>query len=131
MVGLALENSTALADDVTVTDNNTDTTANISQRTSDQKETIRLKSNDSTVNAKTAESLTDAKTTSKGDAGKITATQDNNQTDTTTVPETASPKTFNSINGNAYYYGKNGKLYRDQFYENRDHTYYFGKDGAR
>ncbi len=47
------------------------------------------------------------------------------------IPEKSTPNTFKEINGSTYYYGENGNLYRNQFYNNWGRTYYFGSDGAR
>ena len=38
---------------------------------------------------------------------------------------------FLNQNGKVYYFGNDGKEYRDRFYNNWGHTYYFGADGAR
>ena len=34
-------------------------------------------------------------------------------------------------NGKTYYFGADGKEYKDQFYNNWGHTYYFQADGSR
>ena len=47
------------------------------------------------------------------------------------IPEKSTPNTFKEINGSTYYYGENGNLYRNQFYNNWGRTYYFQANGAR
>ncbi len=47
------------------------------------------------------------------------------------IPEKSTPNTFKEINGSTYYYGENGDLYRNQFYNNWGRTYYFQANGAR
>ncbi|WP_159434552.1 KxYKxGKxW signal peptide domain-containing protein [Limosilactobacillus caccae] len=47
------------------------------------------------------------------------------------VSTTGKPDTFSTINNNVYYYGKDGKLYQNQWYQNWGKKYYFGADGAR
>ncbi|MBM6955558.1 BspA family leucine-rich repeat surface protein [Limosilactobacillus coleohominis] len=67
----------------------------------------------------------------------VTVTKDGIKTITVTIkkiPESQTGNTrtgFLSLNGHTYYFGNDGKEYRDRFYTNWGHTYYFGTDGAR
>lgn len=76
------------------------------------------KADDSTVTVASKDSAVSVKATSNDEA-------------TSEIPQKSTPDTFATINGNTYYYGENGNLYRNQFYNNWGHTYYFGSDGAR
>ena len=61
----------------------------------------------------------------------VTPAAQNQTTANSTVAKVGQPNTFNTVNNNVYYYGNDGKLYQNQFYNNWGHTYYFGADGAR
>ena len=41
------------------------------------------------------------------------------------------PDSFVNYNHHVYYYGHDGRLYQNRFYQNWGKTYYFGSDGAR
>ena len=48
-----------------------------------------------------------------------------------TPGEYGQPNTFETYNNQVYYYGNDGKLYQNQWYNNWGHSYYFKADGAR
>ncbi|WP_076459673.1 glycosyl hydrolase 53 family protein [Limosilactobacillus caccae] len=124
--GMALGSSVALADD-TPSENTTAMTTS----STEQEPAVQTDSSQTESVKKVNKSITDENPASNVEAIKTAAADDSSQRNAETVPAAAEPETFKTVNGNTYYYGKNGKLYQNQFYNNLGKTYYFQENGAR
>ena len=145
-IGLAIGSPSVLADADTITstsDANNSLVKN--DNTSDTDSNSESTFTDTNKNSTNEKEINENKNIDSSQQINQEQTESNNSEEQTTpvnvkaentdikdsIPEKSTPNTFKEINGSTYYYGENGNLYRNQFYNNWGRTYYFQANGAR
>ena len=98
-----------------------------------QQSVTETQTNTSNENVTDNTESTSNSTVGNDNKGAVPVTPAAQSTDTSeqNIAETGQPNSFKTVNNKVYYYGNDGKEYKNQFYNNWGHTYYFGADGAR